>query len=389
MKTTTRDRLREEYAKLVKIFAKNVKGLNIDGIPAPHIPVVGNYYDECAYKMAFVGMETYGWGNITDFVDLAERSPKEAATMYESWFNAGGMVEHSGSGTFWGFIIEFLEHFYKLEKDSLKHKSKEGIYHEVLSSIIWGNSNAIERYEVTAKKQNVDIAEWRKVKEYSKPLDSINHIIKAANPTVTKPIVIFLTYKYVDENYIVQDSDIHKEIPETKYTYSYKHVYHCDGTKDIEFRYYYLRDQHTHVFVTPHPRWIGVHSGIKFTRYIDALMQVIKEHKIWATLPKCIDDWKIKEENRSSSSYKYKFIAELADFLVDRNLVMTGEELQAMFNNNNIKRNKGGKYSEEGGRGIHTVIRKAWNHYYNKGEYQIALNITRAFVGKNLHYTYK
>ena len=383
-KTTTRDRLREEYAKLVKTFAKNVKGLNIEGNPAPHIPVVGTYYDECAYKIAFVGMETYGWGNIMDFIELAERSPKEAVTKYEGWFNAGGMVKHSGSGTFWGFIIAFLERFYNLEPDSLKHLREDGTYHEILSSIIWGNSNAIERYEVTAKKRNVGIAEWKKVKEYSKALDSINHIIDAAKPTV-----IFLTYKDVDKNYIVQDSDIHKEIPETKYTYSFKHVYPCDGAKDIEFRYYYLRDQQTHVFVTPHPTWIGVYSGIGFTRYIDALMQAIKEHKIWATLPKSIDDWKIKEDNRSSSGCKYRFIAELADFLVDRNLVMTGEELQALFNKNDIRTSYGTKYSEDGGRGIHRVIKCAWNHYNKKGEYQIALNIARAFVGKNLHYTYK
>ena len=67
---------------------------------------------------------------------------------------------------------------------------------------------------------------------------------------------------------------------------------------------------------------------------------------------------------------------------------MTGEELQALFNKNDIKTSYGTKYSEEGGRGIHRVIKCAWKHFYNKGEQQIALNISRAFVGKNLHYTY-
>jgi len=377
MKTTTREKLREEYACIVKSFVKNIKGLDTDGIPAPHIPIVGETYDQCAYKMAFVGMETYGWGNIKDFIEIAEKSPHDAVTKYEGWFHAGGMVEHSKNGTFWGFIIAFLAKFYQIDEKLLKSKRDDGTYHEILSSIIWGNSNAIERYHITAQKKGADLYAWKKVKEYSRAFDSINHIISAAHPKV-----IFLTYKNVDKNYILKDKDVHKEIPETKYVYSNK------PDENIDYRYYYLREQQTHVFVVPHPTWIGAYSGIGFSKFIDSLIAAIKKYKIWSRFPLSEDDWKQQEISTSSSLYKYHLIADLASFLIDKDLRMTGEELQALFNKNNIKTSYGTKYSEEGGRGIHRVIKCVWKYFYNKGEQQIALNISRAFVGKNLHYTY-
>lgn len=385
MKTTTRDRLREEYAELVKDFAKKVKNLKVDGIPAPHIPIVGNHYDNCAYKIAFVGMETYGWYNIHEFLNLAKNKPKEAVTKCEGWFDPKGMIKNSGKGTFWEFIIKFLERFYNLKEGELKKVKEDGSYHEILSSIIWGNSNSIERYTVTAKRNGADFANWKKVKEYSKSLDSINHIIKAAEPRI-----VIITYKYIDKDYILGDGEIYKEIPEAKLTFSCEHRYSCENSKhDIVFRYFYLREHNTHVFVTPHPTWIDVYSGIGSSNYIDVLIKVIKEYKIWSHMPECIDDWEQKNENKSDSIYKYKLIAELANFMVERGLVMTGQELQIFFNNNKIRKRGGTKYSEEGGRGIHSVIKFAWRYFYNKREYQIALNISRAFVGRNLHYTYK
>lgn len=374
---STRERVREEYARSVKEFAKKVKGLDAAGIPAPHIPIVGDSYDKCSYKIAFVGMETYGWGNMNDFIALAETSPKDAVTKYEGWFDRGGMVKHNGSATFWGFILSFLAKFYHVDKKELLKKNEDGTYKEILSSIIWGNSNAIERYEVTAKKKGVDLSVWKEVKNLSKSFDSIDHIIRTA-----KPKVIFLTYKKVDMQYVLQDSDIKKEIPDTKYAYLLK------PNPELDYRYYYLREQDTHVFVIPHPTWIGAYSGIGFDAYIDDLMRTIENLKIWPKLPEMEDDWKRQEENRSSSEYKNRFIADLAHFLVSKGLVMTGEELQVLFNKNNIRTSYGSKYSEDGGRGIHRVIKLAWKYYHNKGQYQVALDISRAFVGKNLKYTY-
>ena len=377
MKTKTRDRLREEYARIIKEFAKNVKELEVVGIPAPHIPIIGASYDRAAYKMAFVGMETYGWGSMEDFIKLAEENPYDAVTLYEDWFNANGMVKHSGAGTFWEFIIKFLAKFYQIDEHILKSSNEDGKYNEILSSIVWGNSNAIERYHVTAKKQGAKLSAWKKVKDYSRSLDSINYIINAAHPKI-----IFVTYKNVDKNYILQTKDLYKDVPAVKYAYTTK------PDDDLSYHYFYLREQQTHVFVIPHPTWIGVYSGIGLQKFINSLIETIKKYKIWKQLPTCEQDWESKEICRSSSLYKYQLIAELANFLVSRNLRMTGEELQAFFNKNEIKTSYGTKYFEEGGRGIHRVIKCAWKHFYNKGEHQVALNIARAFVGKNLHYTY-
>lgn len=376
---STRERMREEYARLVKDFAKQAKGLDVSGIPAPHIPIVGDNYDACSYKMAFVGMETYGWWSLANFLAEAESSPKEAVTKYESWFESAEPVKHNGNATFWGFIFLFLAKFYHIDKQKLLKQNEDGSRNDILSSIVWGNSNAVERFGVTAKQNGADPEVWRKVKDASKSFDNIEHIIKAAAPKV-----VFVLYKNVDTKYILQDSDISKEIPNAK-----RYAYRLTPDTELNYRYYYLREQDTHVFVLPHPRWIGSYSGIGFDKYIESLLQTMEELKIWRKLPEKEEDWKKPQVNRSSQEYKRRFIADLAHFLVSRDMVMTGQELQILFKNNGIKTSYGSNYSQKGGRGIHRVILSAWGYYYKKGDYQTALDIARAFVGKDLEYTYR
>ena len=55
---TLRNRLIEQYAPLTEKFVKEIDNLNISGIPAPHIPIMGKNYEFAKYKMAFIGMET-------------------------------------------------------------------------------------------------------------------------------------------------------------------------------------------------------------------------------------------------------------------------------------------------------------------------------------------
>ena len=103
--------------------------------------------------------------------------------------------------------------------------------------------------------------------------------------------------------------------PETKYVYSNK------PDENIDYRYYYLREQQTHVFVIPHPTWIGAYSGIGFSKFIDSLIAAIKKYKIWSRFPLSEDDWKQQEISTSSSLYKYHLIADLASFLIDKDFL--------------------------------------------------------------------
>ena len=268
----TRKQLHKEYAGPVKSFADTITGLPINGIPAPSIPIVGRNYDACAYKMAFIGMETKETKKSRNCQTFIE-DPEKAMSRYEKWFDENTMFIHGEKSIYWRFIKNFLEHFYSPLNPKRLKKNTDGSYHEILSSFIWGNVNSIERYEVTAKQNKVNKDVWKIVKKASKPFDSINHIIKAAHPSI-----IFITYKHVKEKYFLLDDN-----------------YTCDQYKNEEnvvFRHYYLRNQDTHIFVTPHPNWFA-HRGLSY-KYIDALLGAIKEHNIWPKLPECIDEWKIK-----------------------------------------------------------------------------------------------
>ena len=274
-KNTTREKLREEYSELVSKFAENVQGMGIEGIPAPHLPVVGGNYDKCAYKIAFVGMETKETMKSRNCKTFVE-DPETAMSNYEKWLDESGMFKYREKSVYWLFIKHFLKKFYSIKEKELK--IAKGKYHAIMSSFVWGNANAIERYEVTAKKKKVNIKVWKAVKEASKPFDCINHLINA-----THPEVVFITYKAVEKDYISKDKDDLSE----------KMEYDINGKKII-FRHYILRNQNTHVYVLPHPTWIKAYSGIKENDYITALIKTIKAHRIWSKLPERIEDWEIK-----------------------------------------------------------------------------------------------
>ena len=88
--------------------------------------------------------------------------------------------------------------------------------------------------------------------------------------------------------------------------------------------------------------------------------------------------------------YKRKIIATLAHYLVENNLVMSGKELQYLFNQNGIPTTYGTPYGEHGERGIYAVIRNVWKYYHDtKNDFQTAYNIARAFVNQNGEYAYE
>ena len=132
-----------------------------------------------------------------------------------------------------------------------------------MTSFVWGNTNSIERYEITAKNNAVNRDVWEAVKKASKPFDNINHIIDAANPQI-----VFILYKSVEKEYFLAENNACMQ----------KHAFTNDKGKKITFRYYYLRNRDTHAFVTRHPVWMK-RSG-NFQGYINALIDAIKAHNI-------------------------------------------------------------------------------------------------------------
>ena len=376
-----KERLKEQYAPLVEQFVKEINELNVTGIPAPHIPIMGKNYVSAKYKMAFIGMETYGWEDINLFLKTARESCGDAVFLMESTINN---FEHLGwaknyHATFWGFVFKFIAQFYKVGFDDLVNQKA---YPELLRSFVWGNTNSIERYHVTAASNAVDQKTWEKVKKASICFDSINNIVKSANPRL-----FFVLNSSVDRDYIESDDSIRQlGVPVENKKSVMKHV--VDDKRKIV--YYYLRDDNVHIISMPHPTWMGLYSGFGLDSYVDIAIDLIHEYNIWDSIPESHNDWKgeTQEINKSSISFKRALIADLAATLMKNNLVMSGRELQALLNMNHVLTQYGSSYSEGGGRGIHRLITQVWKYYYEKKDYQTAYNISRAFVNQNGEYAW-
>ena len=370
---STQEKIANTYAPIVEKFAKELKNDDLTGIQAPHLPIAGKNYDLAKYKFAFMGMETYGWDSLSHFMDEAERNPQNAVVQYNSWLNDEGILNHRGPATFFGFIIKFLAAFYKIDYKELINKEA---HNPLLTSFVWGNTNSIERFEVTAEYNGGRKEVWDKVKKCSKDFDSINLLIKSASPKI-----VFILYKWVDENYILQNDDALSATHFSKQ--QQKFVIRTKPDIECNYEYFYLRDENTHVFVLPHPRWIGLYGG-GHDKYIDSIIKVIESQKIWNEIP---EDWKEwKEEYRTVE--KYEYIANLASFLVEHNMVMSGQQLAMFLNLNGYRKQNGRKFNENGGVGIHHLISSVWNYYYNKKDYLTALKIAKAFVNKYGYYAY-
>ena len=377
-----KERLREQYAPLVERFVKEVGELDLKGIPAPHIPIMGKDYVSAKYRMAFIGMETYGWEDMNIFLDSAKKYSGDAVFLMESTINN---LEHLGwannyHATFWGFVFKFIAKFYKVGFDDLVQKNA---YPELLRSFVWGNTNSIERYHITAESNAVNYETWEKVKKASICFDSLNNIVKSVNPKL-----FFVLNSSVDKDYIQSDDAVRKlGIP----VGNKKDVMRLTVDEDRKIVYYYLRDDDVHIISMPHPTWMGLYSGFGIDSYVDIVIDLIHEYNIWDCLPESHEDWKGEAQviDKSSMSFKRVFLADLAASLMKNNLVMSGQELQKLFNMNSVLTLNGYAYSEEGGRGIHKLITKVWEYYYyEKKDYQTAYNISRAFVNQNGEYAW-
>jgi len=346
MNDILKEKFIEVYSPLVLNFLQKVAGLNVEGIPEPHIPVYGKNYQFARDKIAFFGIQTRGYGALKDFISDAEKNIETALYRTEGEFDEFDFTDWTNNPqtSFWDFILQFLSKFYCINEWQ-KLKNKE--HTEVLSSFIWGNTNALESYDVTAKGKGVDLNNWMKVKEASKIFDNANYTIK-----VFEPKIIFILNWKEDFEWLTKDKD---------------HL----GPFEMEdhVQYFYLRKTDTHVFWLAHPRWIA--PNLTFDKCIDVIIKTIKDKNVFEQLPNrfSLEDFFISPEtiaksdpvNISSISYKREYLYQLAKFLVSHDKVMTGQEVCNHFNQNNIKTGYGTAYS--GGRGIYTLFQATWNYY--------------------------
>lgn len=377
------ERRNEEYIPLIENFKKEVEGLNLQGITGPHFPGVGECYENAKYKIAFCGMETYGWNSMEDFM---QRDVCDYVTNSDNSLNSYMHLNWATNwhATFWGFVFNFLAKFYQTDFDKLVFDDKDSTLRSILKSFVWANSNSIERYEVTSKWEGAELASWEAVKRASRKIDDLNHIINSCAPKL-----VFIVYSGDNEEYILNETTLSNIFGKN---FNQKRNVLKLQNESPKYNYYYLRNSSTHVFHLPHPTWMGVFSGIGIDAYIDSVINDIKNYHIWDAMPNSSEDWfckSIAENDKSSIEFKYGLVASLAHSLTESNVVMCGGDFGRLFNLNGVQTQYGTNYSDDGGRGVYKVIKSAWEYYYNRGDFQTAYEIARSFVKKNGEYAYE
>lgn len=369
-------RRKAEYEPLIEDFKKEISGLNLQNVTGPHFPCVGECYEMAKYKFAFCGIETYGWFL---FEDLMKQDVNSYLVKGDKRLNAYGPIEWIGNKwntAFWAFVFKFLAKFYNTDLDKLIQDESDKDSRSILKSVVWGNSNSIERFEVASKANGADFNVWEKVKRASIRFDNLTHIINFCAPKV-----VFVVCS-VDDRYIVNDEFIsHIHYVNDKQKNNFLKLNH-DNPK---YTYYYLRNSDTHVFKLPHPRWQGQFSGIGQEAYVDSLIEAIKGYRIWDTLPSSNKDWKTDNGNHIDQN---QLIASIAHALTCNNAVMYGKNIGELFNYNGILTQYGTQYSGKGGKGIFKTIKSAYDYYHKINDFQSAYEIARSFVDINGDYAY-
>jgi hypothetical protein len=240
------------YKPLVVDFVKRIRAVQYDKIPEPFLPAYGQLYATAETRIVFVGMETRGYGNITDFVNLVDENPEEAIFgVFEDFDELEFCNWGSNFGnSFWDFNFKFLANFYNFNN---WRKIKSGEAKDILKSFAWGNTNSIERYHITAEKNGVDYKNWLTVKQASKCFDNGKYLLDVLQPH----IMVILNWE-TNEEWLINDVDnvVKQEI-------------------DDHFWYYFLPTSNTHVLWTSHPTWIS--KNRVFDNYVKYLADFVKE----------------------------------------------------------------------------------------------------------------
>lgn len=224
----------EIYIPKIKQFEHKTLGMDISGIPMPHLPHWGTEYETAPIRVGFIGIETRGWGEMCRFISAAKTNPRESLYLEKKDFDSFEFTNWTNRfGTsFWDTNIKILAGLYGVaDWKDLKRKTNT----DPLKRFFWANVNSIENFDVTAKWQKVQYETWNKVKKASECFDSLRMILD-----VLCPHVVFIFCQEPSQKFLDVDLD-------------WTNFGKCqDVAKDSKTGCL--------VFSTPHPTWLNFHQ---------------------------------------------------------------------------------------------------------------------------------
>jgi len=362
------DSYQATYQPIVDAFCRDIDLdlAGLDKIPSPFIPLYGSGYEKSAIRIAFVGIDTVGWQDgVKAFVTANRENPKAWLGDLE-WFHGKVHVSKWGNRrtTFWGFIMGLIADMYGIDDWGIL---KRGLRDDLLSSLAWGNVNAIEHFNSSSKGKGAPLDSWKLCREKSKPFLGVRPIIEAVRPN----IMVILNASISPEGYF---NGVAWEKCEDK----------------DECRRYRLTDYGIDVLHVPHPnrmRWSGSESKCR-SFLLDGLRSLGAVLEPGSMFMGGIESpFAQHMASNAPKDDKYKAVEWIAAELSKSNCVMSGQTLADLLNKIGFTTNYGSPYS--GGRGTYRLIRGAHNRLIRDGREKAAGVVARSFVKPNGHYAYE
>lgn len=361
------------YLPLVKKYAAQLEecGLDFSGIPSLFLPAWGKHYSKALVKIAVIGKETYGWGQLTNFIAAVKNETFKTIDDriefqnldFKSWL--GGTKNRA---TFWGFWMNILAKTYGVAD---WNTIKRGEHDILLDSFVWGNANAIETWAsqgIDKKMVNQKAHQYAYVA--ARPFNTLKHIQELFHPDV-----VILTCSLGEQKQYLSEMTV-EQIHNEKYP-------------NVSV----WKTGKTFVFSMPHP------NNQKFTPggsdiYAQQVRELLIEYKKFMPLPTFGTQTTLTPVLRQyigeqcADKNRFEVIATIAKELRKQNCAMQAKLACELLNDLGIKSDAGTDYTGNK-RGPCRLISTAWSYYKDTTkEVDIADNIALAFTKVNGSYAY-
>lgn len=262
------------YEPLLHAYAKQLLSQfepeAYDLIPQNFVPQWGCDYFKSELRIAFVGLETYRWGNMKEFLEEARRGDVSSAYDMSAFQDLEFLNwNNTHRYTFWGFNSFFLGALYGLENWEVL---KWGQHKEILKAILWGNATSVERWEKCVEHGAKDKRAWNAAKNESIVFDDIRLLQKACKPHAA----LLLCGKRSGRLYLRNCSQEER-----------KPIWTGDGLE-----IYRIGDMYA--FHAYHPAAMKFNGGAK--HYADLIREKMIEYGVFRPLPQCVKDDSISKE---------------------------------------------------------------------------------------------
>jgi hypothetical protein len=254
--------VKHHYIKLLSSFLDEIKEIEdnfLKSLPALHIPIIGNGYENAKVKFAFYGIETYGRIESCNMLDLKNNLLESPEKGYDYLTNVSipekinKWAKPKGGSIFFKYLISLLGAFYNIDAKHLREEDE-------LSNIpfIWGNLHSLEMFQGSPCKRGVPYETYLKVKAASKMFDEHSNNISYITKTCKPNVLIILTWAFNSKYWLKKEFKIEPE-----------------KLADHLF-YAYIPELNTNIYKHVHPRYIKQILG--WDKSIKTIVDDLKNH---------------------------------------------------------------------------------------------------------------